>query len=157
MTMEGVFFSEPVGRHVQFRDPGRVGTVDLLVDEVRVLKDRDSGWLSVVVRTRTDYFTYSRIREQEWFRLTRASIDPDIESFQFWSSSAVEIDLSLERVPEGIVGTPPGEMAEKIAAGLGGEGANPALSDASAYRYLTVLQDAEGTGVRKGFQAVWAK
>jgi hypothetical protein len=155
--MEGVFFTEPVGRRVAFRDPGRTGTVDLDVDEVRVLKETGSGHASVVVRTRTDYFTYARIREQEWFRLTRDSIDPDIEGFQFWSHAPVEVDLRLDRLPETLVGATPGEVAEKVAAGLASDTPDPALCDASAYRYLTVLQDLEGNGVRKGFQAVWAR
>jgi len=154
--MEGVFFSEPVGRRVTFVDPRRVGTVDLDVDEVRVLKQSGTGRLSVIVRTHMDYFTYARIREQEWFQMTRDSIDPDIESFQFWSHAPVEMDLRLDRLPEGLADAPAGDLAEKIAAGLtfakGG-----GLADASGYRYLTVLQDLEGKGVRRGFSAVWAR
>lgn len=154
--MEGRFFFEPVGRRVAFRDPERIGTMDLDVDEVRVLEEA-AGPVTVVLRTRTDYFTYTRIREQAWFRLTRDSIDPDIEAFQFWSHAPVEVELHLHRPPESLAGATPGEVAEKVAAGLAADAPDPALCDASAYRYLTVLQDLDGNGVRKGFQAVWAR
>lgn len=154
--MEGVFFSEPVGRRVPFRDPGRTGVVDLDVDEVRVLK-QTAGQVTVILRARTDYFTYTRIRDQEWFRLTRDSIDPDIEGFQFWSHAPIEVELHLDRLPEALAGTTPGELADRVASGLSADLPEPALCDASAYRYLTVLQDLEGNGVRKGFQAVWTR
>lgn len=154
--MEGSFFRRSVERPVIFRDQAGRAAFEAKLDNLKLLESA-TGERQVILEVFVSLPVFQLIEDRQAFGMTRESIDPEVQSWQFTSELPVQLELRAEGAARDELARFQGEeLLDHAVLDLINNADSPLL-DAVNYLYLGAYQErqTESSSYMVGFRSVY--